>query len=244
MSKTRQTKIRSLIAKFSPSHRIDWHSHDWLQLAYATSGVMHIQTKRTTWIVPSRRAVWIPAGLVHQVVMSGSVTMRTLYFHPGMKVFESGECMAVNVSNIMHEFIIHICDLGIVTPNSIENRSLIQFVVCQAKKMSVEPLMLPMPHDETALRVANSLLADPASALSSLAKENLVSLRTLQRVFAVETGMSFGRWRSQARLLSALPMLEEGRQVTDVAFALGYESLSAFISAFRKFFGVTPAKYF
>ena len=152
--------------------------------------------------------------------------------------------MAVNVSNLMREFIIHICDLGIVTPNSIEARSLIQFVVCQARKMRAEPLMLPMPHDETALRVANSLLSDPSQALSSLAKENSVSLRTLQRFFSLQTGMSFGRWRSQARLLSALPMLEEGRQVTDVSLDLGFDSLSAFIFAFRRFFGVTPARYF
>lgn len=205
---------------------------------------MHLQTKQSTWIVPSRRAVWIPAGLIHHVVMSGSVMMRTLYFHPSMKVFEPGECMAVNVSNLMHELIIHVCEQGIVTPNSIQNRSLIQLVTFQSKNMSVEPLMLPMPDDETALRVANSLLHDPSTALSSLAKANLVSLRTLQRVFAIETGMSIGRWRSQARLLSSLPMLEEGRQVTDVSMALGFESLSAFISAFRKFFGVTPSKYF
>lgn len=237
-------KIRSLAAKFSPGHRIDWHSHDWLQLVYATSGVMHVQTNRNTWIVPSRRAVWIPAGLPHQVTMCGAVMMRTLYFHPSMKVFSSDQCLAVNVTNLMRELIIHTCDNGIVTPNSTENRSLIQFVVCQAMRMSAAPLMLPMPSDPRGLQAAKLIIEDPSLSLSAVTADIDVSLRTLQRIFSIETKLSLGRWKSQARLLAALPLLEEGQQVTDVSLDLGFESVSAFISAFRKFFGVTPAKYF
>lgn len=244
MSKTRQIKIRSLTAKFSSGHCIDWHSHKWIQLVFATSGVMHLQDNRNTWIVPAHRAVWIPAGVSHFVKMFGTVSMRTLYFHPSMNVFVSDKCLAVNVSNLMRELIVHISEVGIVIPNSIEKRSLIQFTVCQAKKMEAEPLMLPMPKDRRAYNAAKSLLANPAQSLPVVANENAASLRTLQRIFLIETGLSLGRWRSQARLFSSLPLLGEGRRVTEVSLDIGFESLSAFISAFRKFFGVTPGKYF
>ncbi len=244
MSKTRQSKIRSLSAKFSPGHVVAWHCHGWHQLIYATSGVFHLNTESTRWFVPSRRAVWIPCGLEHEVAMAGSVMMQTLYFHPSMKVLVADKCIAVNVSNLMRELIIHTCNLGIVAPNSNENRGLIQFVVCQAKKMESEPLMLPMPSDARAVGAAESILKNPSESLSVVANQNSTSLRTLQRIFTSETGLSLGRWRSQARLLSALPLLEQGQPVTDVSMDLGFESLSAFISAFRKFFGVTPAKYF
>lgn len=45
------------------------------------------------------------------------------------------------------------------------------------------------------------------------------------------------------RLLSALPALSRGERVTDVALACGYESLSAFIAAFGKQFGLSPGEF-
>ncbi len=56
--------------------------------------------------------------------------------------------------------------------------------------------------------------------------------------------MSFRAWRQQARFLQALVGLAEGRPVTTLALDLGYDSPSAFIAAFKRAFGVTPARYF
>lgn len=195
-------------------------------------------------MVPSHRAVWIPGGLSHQIRMHGSVKMRTIYFHPDMRVFTSDQCLAVNVSGLMRELIIHVCDIGIVRPKTVESRSLIDFVVSRARKMKTEPLMLPMPQDERGRQAAHSILANPSLAPAEVAAMHSTSVRTLQRIFSADTGLTLGRWRTQARLLSALPLLEQGRPVTDVSLDLGFESLSAFISSFRKFLGVTPAKYF
>jgi len=56
--------------------------------------------------------------------------------------------------------------------------------------------------------------------------------------------MSFGRWRQQARLFAALEMLAQSKSVTEVAIAVGYDSVSAFIEIFRKMLGTTPQIYF
>jgi AraC-like DNA-binding protein len=71
-----------------------------------------------------------------------------------------------------------------------------------------------------------------------------VDVKTIQRLFVKETGMTFGRWRQQARLLRALELLATGERVIDVALALGYESPSAFATMFRKQFGHTPSQFF
>ncbi len=234
----------SLSAKFSPGHRIDWHAHTFVQLAFASSGVLHVQTARSTWIVPSHRAVWIPSNVSHRIEMFGVVMLRTLYFAPNIGLSPSDECLAVNVSSLMRELIIHVCQKGIVSADSRENRSLVNFLISQARAMSAAPLVLPMPVDDRALSAANELLQNPGKPISDLALELGTSSRTLQRIFARETGVSLGRWRSQARLLSALRLLNDGRPVTQVALDVGFDSLSAFILAFRKFFGVTPGKFF
>ncbi|HMV40724.1 MAG TPA: helix-turn-helix domain-containing protein, partial [Plasticicumulans sp.] len=58
------------------------------------------------------------------------------------------------------------------------------------------------------------------------------------------TGLSFADWRRRLRLLLALGALEAGRSVTAVALDSGYDSLSAFIAAFRNEFGTTPKALF
>jgi AraC-like DNA-binding protein len=70
------------------------------------------------------------------------------------------------------------------------------------------------------------------------------SERTLARAFHAETGVSFGRWRTQLRLQSALPTLAEGGSVASASDRAGYESPSAFVAAFRRETGMTPAEYF
>ena len=69
------------------------------------------------------------------------------------------------------------------------------------------------------------------------------SKRTMQRLFADESGMSFSRWRQQARLIHALQSLAAGQSVTNAALDAGYSTTSAFISMFRKQLGTTPSRY-
>ena len=67
---------------------------------------------------------------------------------------------------------------------------------------------------------------------------------TLARVFTADTGLPFGRWRALLRLRAAIPALAAGEPVVKVARLVGYESASAFVAAFRRETGMTPAMYF
>jgi AraC-like DNA-binding protein len=80
--------------------------------------------------------------------------------------------------------------------------------------------------------------------MADWAQRLAVDVKTIQRLFVRQTGMSFGQWRQQARLLRALELLATGEKVIDVALALGYDSPSAFATMFRKQFGQTPSQFF
>ena len=68
--------------------RFDWHTHEDHQLAWAASGVLTVLTAEgegTTWVLPTTRALWIPAGLPHQTASDGGrATMRSLYIRPDL----------------------------------------------------------------------------------------------------------------------------------------------------------------
>ncbi len=70
-----------------------------------------------------------------------------------------------------------------------------------------------------------------------------MSRRTFTRMFRRETGLSLSTWRQQACLLSALPRLTEGEPVTSVALDLGYNSVPAFTTMFKRMLGAPPRHY-
>ena len=61
-------------------------------------------------------------------------------------------------------------------------------------------------------------------------------------LYVDETGLTCGKWRQRARLLSALRDLAAGATVEQAAREVGYESTSAFISTFKRELGTTPGK--
>jgi AraC-like DNA-binding protein len=70
-----------------------------------------------------------------------------------------------------------------------------------------------------------------------------MSTRTLYRRFLHETGITFARWKQQARLLESIRRLAEGAPVTTVAVDLGYESPGAFSTMFRRALGTAPRAF-
>jgi AraC-like DNA-binding protein len=94
--------------------------------------------------------------------------------------------------------------------------------------------------------VAEELRADPADqrTLREWGRHVGASERTLARAFAAGAGVPFGRWRALLRLQAALPMLAAGEPVSRVAGRVGYDTPSAFVAAFRRETGQTPAAYF
>ncbi len=71
--------VAAMPKDFADGFEIAPHRHRRAQLIYATAGTMRISTEEAVWVVPPQRALWMPAGVRHSIVMSGDVTMRTLY---------------------------------------------------------------------------------------------------------------------------------------------------------------------
>ena len=79
--------------------------------------------------------------------------------------------------------------------------------------------------------------------MAEWAKRIAMSERTLARLIVTETGMTFGRWRQQLHIIIALQRLSSGHSVQTVSQDLGYESVSAFITMFKKALGKSPGRY-
>lgn len=245
--------VRSLATNYASGYRIERHHHSWHQLLFASSGAMTVSAPQASWMIPTGRAVFIPARSPHAIRMWGSVEMRTLYFSPSLTSFESQTCYVVGVSPLLRELILRAVELSGLDSRTEPDTWMIGLLVAEVKAEEVKaasaavaesPLMLPMPADERAMALARQVLDQPSAedSVDELAQRHSLARRTLERRFRDETGMSFGMWRQKARLLDSIRLLAEGASVTDTALDCGYSSVSAFIAAFKGTFGYTPGR--
>ncbi len=252
MSLTRQNvrdpdgfPVRGLAATYPDRFRLDRHTHPWAQLVYAASGVMRIATPGATWLTPPTRAIWVPGGTPHEIEMRGTVAMRTLYLAPAAADARLAACRAIEVTPLLRELILHIVRLGMLDGENPAHARLEDLLVDLLAAAETAPLELPLPTDPRAVSFAERLLRAPGEAapLAELARGSGASLRTLQRLFQAQTGLSLETWRGRARMQQAVVSLSAGAPVTEAALDAGYQSASAFIAAFKRTFGVTPARY-
>lgn len=81
----------------------------------------------------------------------------------------------------------------------------------------------------------------PVRALYSITK---TATPTLIKLFKEQTGYTIVEYKNKKRMeLAAKSLRETDQKVIDIAYDLHYDSLSYFLSSFKKEFGVTPKEY-
>jgi AraC-like DNA-binding protein len=226
-----------------PGTVFDWHVHEDHQLAWASSGVITVRNGEEAWVLPPTRALWIPAGVRHETLSEGVATMRTAYVRPSSCTIAWTTCTPVLASPLVAELLSHLEHADLDASNRTHAEVLL---VDLLEPVRTHSFTVRMPTDDRALRVAQSLIEDPAAdrTLSEWGADVGASSRTLARAFIAETGLPFARWRSLVRLQRAMEALGSNEPVNEVARQVGYESASAFVAAFRRETGITPARYF
>lgn len=221
------------------------HAHPRGQLIYASSGVMHITTPAGRWVVPPQQAVWLPPELLHEVQFPGRVTLHSLFIGSDWAQQLPESCEVLAVSPLLHALVERAHQYGTHYPASGPAQRMMQVLVDEIAAAPRTAIHLPSAGDERLCRAMQQLSANPADnpSLTELAVAAHCSARTLARLFVQETGLTFSQWRRRLLLHTALPRLAAGEPVTQVALELGYQSLSAFISMFRRELGLTPGHF-
>lgn len=223
------------------------HAHRRGQFAFASRGAISIATPQGRWLVPPQRACWVPAGVEHEMTMSGPVTMLNT-FVSGDAAHAAGlpdHCCVYGVSPLLRQLLDGAIDLPALYDVDGRAGKLMALLVAEMAAMPRLSLHAPLPDDPRLASVCRQLFEAPSIAidLDTVAADAGMSRRTFTRRFRVQTGVSFAAWRQQVCMLAAVSRLSQGQPVTRVALDLGYASPSAFTSAFRRVLGETPSRY-
>lgn len=97
---------------------------------------------------------------------------------------------------------------------------------------------------ERVMQVINQHLEDNELNVEQLAIKAGISRTHLQRKIKEQTGLSAGEFIRNLRLEQAARLLQEQKlNVSQVAYAVGFNNLAHFSTVFKKHFGMTPTEY-
>ncbi|MCX7081023.1 MAG: helix-turn-helix transcriptional regulator [Pseudomonas sp.] len=228
--------------------RFALHTHQRGQFAYAAKGVISVFTSEGNWVVPPQRAIWVPAGVPHEMLMSGPVTMLNTYIRdPAVaRLGLPAHCQVFGVSDFLRHLLVRAIDIPALYAEEHRDGHLMALLLHEIAAMPTLSLNAPLPTEPRLAKACRNLLNLPSLEMSidDMADQVAMSRRSFTRLFRQQTGISFVEWRQQACLLAAVVRLGNGEPITRVAMDLGYSSSSAFTTVFRKVLGETPSRYF
>lgn len=224
------------------------HQHHF-QLKWPSSGVARIHTPGGLFVLPPKRALWIPPRVPHGGTYLNRVRELSIYVDEEHVAGLPRQLMVTVVSprlqNVIEQAVQHGESYDAVGRLDADH-ALIALLGTELRDVGAKPLDIVLPHESRVQPALEAIRRRPSddATLADWASRLDMSERTLTRLFKQETGVSFGNWRKRARLLYALERLATGADVSLVSRELGYRSNSAFIYMFRREFGTTPGQYY
>lgn len=223
--------------------RFGRHSHVEPQLVWGARGVLRVRAGEAEWTLAPSRAAWIPGGVSHDVIAARDADLCCVYVEPGR--CDPGvlptRATPLQATPLLRELI------DLLGAEDVDERTRAhaeQLLLGVLRPAEAPTVPVPSPDDDRLAVVADGLRADPADDrdLEAWGRAAGASGRTLARLFVAETGLTFAAWRTRLRIAVALELLAEGVPVAVVAARVGYASPSAFVAAFRRETGTTPAR--
>lgn len=228
------------------------HTHLKGQLTYVEGGVIFLYTKEKSYFLPARHYVWIPAGVEHHLQHRyHAAIVRNIYFdtvtdeeNPFYK-----QIGIYPVNNLLLEmFLFSERWNGNIKPNTK------QYDFLNALKnilpiVSQHPLPIALPTTENqrlrpVLKYVIENLSDDSLSLESTGKSTGFSERTLSRLFRSTLNVSFFQYLKLARMIKAMEkILESDLTISQIAYAVGYNSISSFSNTFNKMVGKRPSEF-
>ncbi|KXV57761.1 AraC family transcriptional regulator [Acetobacter senegalensis] len=221
------------------------HIHERGQIFAVESGVMAVITHGAYWLIGPGQFLWLPPGCVHEARSHGAIRGWSLYVMGKRCSYVADKPFVADSTRL---FIAQVERLSQNAQQTAWQESVTRLAESFWDEFLSIPrhsVSLPFPEDARLKRVAEALSATPADPRGQQEWADMagMSLRSFVRHFTIDTGMQFSVWRQRLRILNAQERLARGERVTSVAATVGYESLGAFATAFRKATGHSPSAY-
>ncbi|WP_312395172.1 AraC family transcriptional regulator [Chryseobacterium sp.] len=214
------------------------HIHQRYQLTYVEEGYQYLHIENKIYLVPQNHLIWIPSGVKHRTETEAkTVNLMVVLFKT---VFDNDFYKNIHVFSappVLKEMLQYAAKWNQQMEENEEQSYFLKALLnslphfCKEK----ECLHIPIPNDQRLLPVCNYINTNYAEnfSIESLADLSTMSVRSLQRIFKQETGITLQKYTQLIRILKSIELINTKQYtLSQIAYKVGYKSLAAFTTSY------------
>jgi AraC-like DNA-binding protein/mannose-6-phosphate isomerase-like protein (cupin superfamily) len=232
-------------------HSVKLHQHDDHEIFLPLQGEIQIETKEGILKAGPGKMIYLPPETPHSFTSNSSqegerlivIIENTIWKKTGAGTHDA---TLTSVSQLCKELLFHL----LIHPKTKAAQPLLSTLILTISEMlesaplqnkgGADHLVANDPRVAKALELIQKTFSSSLK-IEKLSRESGLSTRNLNRLFLEELGMTPKQVITLHRINQAKRLLRErGATVTDVAYSVGYQSVSQFITTFRAVTGQLP----
>ncbi len=228
------------------------HHHEDHEIFIPLQGEIGVHFEAGELKAGQGKMIYIPAGVEHVFTSTENADGERLYFFIDTKMWDklggiASEPKILPVSQLSKELLFHL----LIHPKTKAAQSLCETLVQTFSEMLEQ--IIPTGLDSFSGKISDPRVKkvwikiqesyQEQISMDRLAKASGLSVRNLNRLFLDESGMTPKQAITFHRIEKAKELLLQNQSVTDVAYEVGYSSLSQFITTFRSLTGKLPSEF-
>lgn len=230
-------------------HDSNEHSHNRAQLVYVEKGFQYLHVAGRIYLLPQNHAAWIPSNLSHRTTaVSEDINLRTIFYSINEQDNFYDKLRIFSVPPVLREMISYCLKWSKKEEYSIEEEAFLNAIFVELPSFFKDAITLNIviPNDERLLQISNFILDNMANYIhiSTIAENNNMSLRSLERIFKKETTITISKYIQLVRIIKGIEFLNTGKYtVSQVAYLVGYKSIQAFSTSFFQILNKRPNEF-
>jgi AraC-like DNA-binding protein len=238
--------VHEAFVKFIPHH-----CHTKGQLSYVEGGLAYLKVNDKDYVIPARHYFWVPQGLGHVLRIGHSGTiLRSLFFYTHddhadpfysqVGIYPKNELLIEMIKHSESWY-------GHILPGEKRYQflSVIKNILPEISNKKL-PIALPFTENERMLPILEFIeqnISDSHS-LFSLSMRFGISPRTISRLFQSTLKVSFLQYLKLLRMVKSVElMLKTDLTMSEIGYAVGYDSLPAFSNTFYQLTNSRPSDF-
>lgn len=230
-------------------HNNEFHHHKKAQLVYVESGYQHLHVESCQFLLPQNHVAYIPSNMPHKTThASEHISLHTLYFDVDDLPPFYDELYLFSIPSVLREMIMYTEKWSMNMEYEESEQTFLRAILLELPSFvqNAVPLITPVPRTNALLEVTAYIHKHYRSTITidELAQLSFMSIRTLERQFKKETGISIAKYIQMARIIKSIELLSEGQYtINEIALLVGYNSAQSYSNVFTKLMGQRPTEF-
>ncbi|MGJ1197711.1 helix-turn-helix domain-containing protein [Sphingobacterium spiritivorum] len=214
------------------------HIHSRAQLLYVEEGYQYVHLEKNIYLLPQNHVMWIPSSISHRTTSEAqTVNLMTVLYHEKQTEAFYKDIHVFAAPVILKEMLMYAQKWSQQTAPDQEEEAFLNALLTSLPYFCKEAdsLQIPIPSDTRLLPVCAyiNMHFHEQVQIQQLSDIAHLSVRTLERIFKQETGITVQKYIQLIRIIKSIEWSDSGKYtLKQIAHMVGYKSAAAFSSSY------------